>query len=117
MQYTLSRESLQAGQLPGDTVSLLPLFDRQRGCEKFAQRLLRFAPGASRERLEPDADEVGYVLEGRGILRVGEERAELGPGSGLYLAAGSAWSLEAQTPLELVSVLVHGPEPAGRSHA
>ena len=57
----------------GDTVRVRRLFDEARGCDKFAQRILSFGPGRSRERLATDADEALFVLGGSGSLTVADE--------------------------------------------
>jgi mannose-6-phosphate isomerase-like protein (cupin superfamily) len=114
----LSRDDAAREDLPGDNVEVIALFDDASGCQKFAQRVLRFRPGTSRERHVGDDDDVLYVLSGAGTAVVGEERIALRPGVGLFVPRGSAWSVEADGELELVSVLVHDPEPApGPTHA
>jgi mannose-6-phosphate isomerase-like protein (cupin superfamily) len=112
MRYWLARADAEPEQVPGDTVSVLPLFDDARGCEKFAQRVLAFRPGGSRERLQARDDEVLYVLAGAGTLAAGAAPVELAPGTGVFVAAGTPWSVTCSKPLELLSVLVHDPEPA-----
>jgi len=109
----LSRDEAPREDLPGDNVEVIALFDDATGCEKFAQRVLRFRRGASRVREVGADDEVLYVLEGTGAATVGEKRLALGPGVGVFVPQGSSWSVEADGELELVSVLVREPEPAG----
>ena len=89
------------------------LFDAERGCETFVQRVLRFAPGLSDEQSASDADEVLFVLEGNGELVSGDARSPLAPGMGAFVPAGSGWraSNEGQGTLAILSVLV--PEPSG----
>lgn len=38
--------------------------------------------------------EVYYILEGRGLMRVGDERAEVGPGDAVVIPPGEAQSIE-----------------------
>ncbi|HZQ88452.1 MAG TPA: cupin domain-containing protein [Gaiellaceae bacterium] len=92
------------------------LFGAARGCPEFEQRLLRFdGPGATGSSVD---DEVVYVLRGRGAATVGGEHVELGPGTALYVAAGTHWSVDDAADLELLSVLVRDPLPAnGADHA
>ena len=116
MHYAIARAGLEPRRPPGDTTELLALFDDARGCEKFAQRVLCFSPGRSRARREPGRDEVLYVLEGRGELTLGEERVEVGEGTGLFVARGTPWAVECRSPLECVSVLVRDPRPSTRPH-
>ena len=114
MRYAIARAGLEPRPVPGDTADVLALFDDARGCEKFAQRVLRFSPGRSRAREEPARDEVLYVLGGRAELTLGEERVEVGEGTGLFVAPGMAWSVECRSPFECLSVLVRDPRPAAR---
>jgi mannose-6-phosphate isomerase-like protein (cupin superfamily) len=112
MRYWMTRASVEPGPVAGDTVGVLPLFDDVSGCEKFAQRILQFAPGRSRERSEPVDDEVLYVLEGEGALVADGSRLPVRAGVGVFLPRGASWSVEGGGALELLSVLVHAPEPA-----
>jgi mannose-6-phosphate isomerase-like protein (cupin superfamily) len=113
MRYWLTRAEAEPERVPDDTVSVLPLFDDARGSEKLAQRVLAFGPGASRERLQARDDEVLYVLAGSGTLAAGADRVGLAAGTGVFVAAGTPWSVTDAEQLELLSVLVHDPEPAG----
>jgi mannose-6-phosphate isomerase-like protein (cupin superfamily) len=112
VRYWLNRASVVADETPGDTVEVLPLFDDARGCEKFAQRVLRFSPGRSRGRVDEGSDEVLYVLEGVGAATVGGTEVELRPGIGVFIRRGTEWSAVPDGDLELLSVLVRDPEPA-----
>jgi quercetin dioxygenase-like cupin family protein len=87
------------------------LFGAERGCREFEQRLLRFDGPSGRD---PSVDdEVAYVLFGRGAVTIGGEHAELAAGTALYAAAGTPWSIDEASGLELLSVLVRDPLPAG----
>jgi mannose-6-phosphate isomerase-like protein (cupin superfamily) len=94
------------------TEPVVPLFDAERGCEPFTQRLLCFGAGRSGARSDPVADETLYVLDGEGSAAIGEAEVELRPGVGVFVRQGASWSVDARAPLELLSVLVHHPEPA-----
>ena len=78
-----------------------PLFE----VEHFTQRL---GPLAG-DHLEPDADEVVYVVSGSGSLDVGGHGHDLRPGVAVFVARGTPWSAEGNA--RGVSVLVHEPEP------
>src|SRR5579884_1370629 len=73
----------------------------------FTQRLL----GLAGERAATDADEVLYVLSGRGTIDLGADRHELRPGLAVFVPAGTAWSAagDARAP----SVLLHAPQRGG----
>ncbi|HZT16066.1 MAG TPA: cupin domain-containing protein [Gaiellaceae bacterium] len=92
------------------------LFDAERGCTAFSQRLLRLRAGDCERRGE-DADELLYVLEGSGTLEAGGDGLPLAPGTAGFVAAGQRWSLRADGELTVLSVLVHEPEEATRPFA
>jgi mannose-6-phosphate isomerase-like protein (cupin superfamily) len=117
VQYWLNRADVAPADSPGGSVEVLPLFDDARGCEKFAQRVLRFTGGRSGERVDDACDEVLYVLEGTGTAAVGGAGVELRPGVGVAVRGGTPWSVESDAPVELLSVLVRDPEPAPGDHA
>ena len=54
-------------------------------------------------------EEIYYVLEGAGVMRVGDETAEVGPGDAIYIPKGSVHTLAntGETPMRIV--LVCGP--------
>jgi mannose-6-phosphate isomerase-like protein (cupin superfamily) len=87
------------------------LFDAGRGCSVFSQRVLRFT-GSSDERLEGDADEVLYVLEGTGTLSVDGVDHALTAGTAVFIGLGERWSIAGAKGLSILSVVVHEPEPA-----
>ncbi len=107
-----------AEKVPGDTVAILRYFDDASGCEKFVQRVLAFGPGASRERLEADGDEVLFVLDGGATLVLGDSPVEVKRGIGAWVSRGTPWRVEAGTGVRIVSVVVRDPVPvAAGSHA
>lgn len=85
-------------------------------CPEFRQRLLRF-DGAGEERRDEEHDEVLYVLEGTATAAIGGETHALEPGTGVFVARGTAWRVESAEGLLLLSVLVEEPLPATESHA
>ena len=94
-----------------------PLFGIERGCDEFEQRLLRFE-GRSDARSSTDDDEVLFVLAGDARATVGDQEAELVPGTAVYIARGTEWRVEETDGLEVLSVLVRDPlPPAGAAHA
>jgi mannose-6-phosphate isomerase-like protein (cupin superfamily) len=82
---------------------------------EFRQRLLRL-DGGSDERKDGERDEVLYVLDGSAMVTVGDERLELEPGTGVFVARGTAWRAEPAGSLKLLSVLVEDPLPASSTH-
>jgi mannose-6-phosphate isomerase-like protein (cupin superfamily) len=83
---------------------------------EFQQRLLRF-DGAGEEHRDDERDEVLYVLEGIGIATVGGEQQALERGTGVFVARGTTWQVEAADGLKLLSVLIEQPLPATATHA
>ena len=80
-------------------------------CAEFAQRVHQLAG----EHRDDESDEVVYVLSGSGSATVGGRAHELRPGTGLFVARGTAWSADGDA--RGVSVLVHDPAPATVTHA
>jgi quercetin dioxygenase-like cupin family protein len=85
-------------------------------CPQFEQRLLRF-DGVGDDRHDDARDEVLYVLEGSGTASVGGEAHRLEPGTGVFVARGTTWRVDAADGLLLLSVLVEEPLEATAGHA
>ena len=92
----------------GDGAELRVTFDRSSGSEALEQRVLRFAPGRSRDFGPDDREEALFVLEGRGTLRLEGISHELEPDTAAYVAPGESYEIENPGPqdLSLISVLV-----------
>jgi mannose-6-phosphate isomerase-like protein (cupin superfamily) len=88
----------------GDT----PLFGRERGCDEFEQRLLRFDE-ASEPFLSDADDEVLYVLGGSGTIEIGGEAIDVEEGAAVWAGRGTTWRVAAAGALEILSVLVREP--------
>ena len=54
------------------------------------------------------------MLEGRGRATIGGETCELAPGTGAFVARGTAWSVDDADGLLVLSVLVEDPLADGR---
>src|SRR5512135_1542503 len=100
---------IQAAEADGPVTPLLTV-------PEFQQRLLRFEVTGA-ERGDHERDEVLYVLEGTAVATVGGETRALEPGTGVFVARGTPWRVEAAEGLLLLSVLVEEPLPATASHA
>jgi mannose-6-phosphate isomerase-like protein (cupin superfamily) len=85
-------------------------------CPEFEQRLLRPESGDA-GRCDDNRDEVLYVLEGRGRATIGGEACEFAPGTGAFVARGTAWHVDGAEDLLLLSVLVEDPLDATATHA
>jgi (S)-ureidoglycine aminohydrolase len=86
----------------GDTASSRLTFE----VEHLEQRVIRFAPGASRERTAGPRHELLYVVSGTGELELEGERHALEPGTAAFVAPGESWSIENRGPEELLLVAV-----------
>jgi uncharacterized cupin superfamily protein len=87
------------------------LFDAENGCALFSQRV----GSVSGERPAIDSDEVLYVLSGTTRATIDGTRHELRPGTAMFVARGTPWTLEAE--VRALSVLVHDPPESAATHA
>jgi mannose-6-phosphate isomerase-like protein (cupin superfamily) len=94
----------------GDTASVRVTFDASNGCERLEQRVIRFAPGRSRERTLRGQQEVLYVVAGTGQLELAGETHALEPGTGVFIAPGETYAVQGTGPGELLAVSVLAPE-------
>jgi mannose-6-phosphate isomerase-like protein (cupin superfamily) len=83
-------------------------FDARNGCERLEQEILRLAKGRREVPARDRRQEVMYVVAGRGRLELGGEQHPLEPGTGVFIPASEAYAVEADEPLELLSVLTEG---------
>src|SRR5690348_8028628 len=77
-------------QAEDDGAAVTPLMR----CPEFEQRLLRPELGDG-ERCDHARDEVLYVLAGAGSVTLGDERHDLSRGAAMFVARGTAWSVDA----------------------
>jgi mannose-6-phosphate isomerase-like protein (cupin superfamily) len=117
MRYAITHEPVDHDDHSRTAVSVLTLLDDAHGCEKLAQRLVVIPSGSTHARVEPDDDELVYLLVGDGVVEVDGRRVVAPHGSGLFVARGTEWSLSTESGVELVSVLVHAPVAAEVDHA
>ena len=94
----------------GDTASVRVLFNASNGCERLEQRVIRFAPGRSRERTLAGRQEVLFIVAGRGELDLDGERHMLEPETGVFVAPSESYAIENPGPGELLAVSVVAPE-------
>ena len=86
-------------------------FGRDGGTLAISLRVLELEPGRSPGLRNAEADEVLYVLEGRGRAWIDGRGFELEPDTGFYLAPGRTLTLEADQRLVLASSRC--PDPGG----
>jgi mannose-6-phosphate isomerase-like protein (cupin superfamily) len=100
--FVVDEADVEPSREDGDTASERLTFQT----EHLEQRVVRFAPGRSRERAASARHELLYVLAGSGQLEVDGERHPLEPGTGAFVAPGEAWSVDNPGPEELLVVVV-----------
>ena len=109
--------SVPEERVGNDSVAVREVLGEGIGCTPFTLRVLRCVRGRSMQRETGAADELLFVLEGRGTLIAGDGRHELERESGVALLAGSRYELENERTddLVLVAVALHEPlrAPAG----
>ena len=93
----------------GDTASVRVTFDASNGCKRLEQRVVRFAPGRSRERTLDGRQEVLFVVVGHGELHLDGKAHALEPETGVFIASGETYSVENPGPSELLAVSVLAP--------
>src|SRR4051812_41930178 len=103
--------AVAAEDVDGDTVRVRRLFDQARGCEMFARRILAFDAGRSRERVETDADETLYVLDGSATVTLAGDEHRVEAGTSVFVGRETPWTLDSDDGVEVLSVLVFDPEP------
>jgi mannose-6-phosphate isomerase-like protein (cupin superfamily) len=112
----LDSSSVAPWREDGDTAETRVTFDREAGCERLVQRVIRFAPGRSKPRSLDGQQEILYVVDGEGTLHLDGEPHRLEPETGVFLAAGETYELENDGPEPLLVVSVLAPQerpPAG----
>ncbi len=105
--YVVTESTVEGASEHGDTALTKVMIGRDQGCERLEQRVIRFAPGRSREREASGRDELLYVVSGRGSLELEGASHELEPDMGVYIRSGERYAVDNPGPgeLELVSVL------------
>jgi quercetin dioxygenase-like cupin family protein len=86
----------------GDTASTRLTFE----AEHLQQRIIRFAPGRSRERTADRRHDLLYVVAGNGELELDGEHHRLEPGAGVFIAPGEKYAIDNPGPDELLVVAV-----------
>jgi len=67
------------------------------------------APGGGSLPHRPKAAAVYYILEGRGQMHIGDERAEVGPGQAVYIPPGAVQFIENAGPGRLAFLCIVDP--------
>lgn len=75
----------------------------------FSVAVARVEPGKQSYAHYLEQVEVYYIMEGRGLMHVGEETAEVGPGDAVYIPAGASQWIENRGETDLVFIAVVSP--------
>jgi mannose-6-phosphate isomerase-like protein (cupin superfamily) len=108
--FVVDEADVEAIRDEGDTASVRVTFDASNGCDHLEQRVIRFAPGRSRDRTLTDRQEVLYVAAGSGEVEVAGKTYALEPETGVFIAPGETYAVENPGPGELLLVSVVAPE-------
>jgi mannose-6-phosphate isomerase-like protein (cupin superfamily) len=100
--FVVDEADIDPLQEDGDTASERLTFE----VEHLLQRVIRFAPGRSRERTADGRHELLYVVTGAGELELKGQRHSLDPGTAAFVAPGESYSVENPGPDDLVVVAV-----------
>jgi mannose-6-phosphate isomerase-like protein (cupin superfamily) len=100
--FVVDEAGVEAVREDGDTASTRVTFET----EPLDQRVIRFAPGRSRDRTADGRHDLLYVVAGRGELDLEGKRHLLEPGTGAFVAPGETYAVENPGPDELLVVLV-----------
>jgi mannose-6-phosphate isomerase-like protein (cupin superfamily) len=86
---------------------------RAQGAKHVAQTISEYGAGESPVRVNPAAEEVLYCVKGHGSVRIAGREYPLEPGTGVYVPAGSEYSVTNPTADPLGVVAVCCPEDDG----
>jgi mannose-6-phosphate isomerase-like protein (cupin superfamily) len=100
--FVVDEADIEPASEDGDTASERLTFQ----VEHLEQRVIRFAPGRSRDRTAGSRHELLYVVAGSGELELDGERHALEPGTGAFVAPGESWSIDNPEAGELLLVAV-----------
>jgi mannose-6-phosphate isomerase-like protein (cupin superfamily) len=78
------------------------------GSKKIKVKITEWLPGhVHKKHVHPDQEEVIFVLSGKGMAEIQEERSEIGPGSVVFIDAGEShttWNLSDAESLRAVVI-------------
>jgi mannose-6-phosphate isomerase-like protein (cupin superfamily) len=115
--FVVSAAAVDAHREAGDTATSRLTIGPHTGSDHLEQRVIRFAPGRSKEHVLDGRQEVVYVVSGRGTLHIEGRAHDLEPDMGAYIAAGERFEVENPGPEELVVVAVSFPQENGSATA
>lgn len=103
-RFVFAEDEVEGTRAEGDTAVEKLIQGPHTGSSVLEQRVIRYAPGRSLPRSEPDRDELMYVVSGKGTLELEGEPYDLEPESGVYVRAGEEYAIENEGVDDLVLV-------------
>src|SRR5687767_7076782 len=103
-RFVFAQDDVDGVRADGDTAFEKLIQGPHTGSSVLEQRVIRYAPGRSLPRGEPDRDELMYVISGKGTLELDGEPYDLEPESGVYIRAGETYTVENEGADELLVV-------------
>jgi mannose-6-phosphate isomerase-like protein (cupin superfamily) len=103
-RFVFHEDEVEGRRAEGDTALEKLIQGAHTGSAQLEQRVIRYAPGRSLPRSEPERDELMYVVAGRGTLELDGEPYDLEPEAGLYVRAGETYTVENEGADELLVV-------------
>ncbi len=94
-----------------DVAAEQPTLGKHTGFDPLQQSLITLRDGAAFTRHSAEAEEVLFVVEGRGELSVRGETHALEPECGVYLPPGRDYEIQAHTSMRMIRVCVPDPSP------
>jgi mannose-6-phosphate isomerase-like protein (cupin superfamily) len=113
LRYVVPSPELESHREDGDTASRAVAIDSGMGSDVLELHVARYERGRSRPRRLEDAQELMYVVSGRGTLVVDGHPHELEPGTAAYVVAGEAYEVENPVSETLVIVSAIAPQTNG----
>ena len=107
--FVVDEADVEPTQDEGDTASSRLTFE----VEHLRQRIIRFAPGRSRERTADGRHELLYVIAGAGVLELDGNRHPLAEGTAAFVAPGETYAIANPGPDDLVVVSVSATADVG----
>jgi mannose-6-phosphate isomerase-like protein (cupin superfamily) len=112
MQYIVPAASVAPYSPPGhsDTLNRRLIGKDTVGARSLELVYGELQPGGRADRhTHADIDQAVYVCGGRALAEIGDERAEVGPGTALWIPAGVPHELTSLGPEPLALVVVYVP--------
>jgi mannose-6-phosphate isomerase-like protein (cupin superfamily) len=100
--FVVDEADVEPVEEEGDTASSRLTFE----AEHLQQRVIRYAPGRSRERTAEGRHDLLYVVAGKGELELDGKRHSVEEGTGVFVAPGETYAIDNPGPNELLVVAV-----------